>query len=366
MTIFLTIVRAVFILMTAAIGWAFVVDSGEALASQTWLALAIGLSIGVLVICADLLSPARRKLALLAGTFFGLIVGVIAGYALSFIVALLVQQLTSNSTLSGSQIESLTTYIQLLVYCTSTYFAISLVLQTKDDFRFIVPFFEFRKQTRGARPMLLDTSTLIDGRVAAVAESGVFESQLIVPGFVIQELQAVADQPDRQKRNRGRRGLDVMAKLQKSTKVDVITYETGGGHFDLSVDQRLVQLAKELEARVMTTDYNLNKVAQLAGIDVINLNELAVQLRPEALPGERMTVRIVKPGESPGQGVGYLEDGTMVVVEQARALVNEEVEFTVTNTVQTNAGKMIFGRMGDGASHQRSRAERTEPSTPRG
>jgi uncharacterized protein YacL len=189
----------------------FVVDSGEALASQTWLALAIGLSIGVLVICADLLSPARRKLALLAGTFFGLIVGVIAGYALSFIVALLVQQLTSNSTLSGSQIESLTTYIQLLVYCTSTYFAISLVLQTKDDFRFIVPFVEFRKQTRGARPMLLDTSTLIDGRVAAVAESGVFESQLIVPGFVIQELQAVADQPDRQKRNRGRRGLDVMA-----------------------------------------------------------------------------------------------------------------------------------------------------------
>jgi uncharacterized protein YacL len=360
MTIFLTIVRAIFVLMTAAIGWAFVVDAGEALASKTWLALAIGVSIGLLVVFIDLFSPARRKLALLAGTFFGLIVGVIAGYAMSFIVALLVGQLAGNSSLSGTSIASLTSYIQLLVYCASTYFAISLVLQTKDDFRFIVPFVEFRKQTRGARPLLLDTSVLIDGRVAAVAESGVFESQLIVPGFVIQELQSVADSPDRQKRNRGRRGLDVMSKLQKSTKIDLITYETGS-NFDLTVDQRLVQLAKELEARVVTTDYNLNKVAILAGIDVINLNELAVQLRPEALPGERMTVRIIKPGETPGQGVGYLEDGTMVVVEQARSMVNEEVEFTVTNTVQTNAGKMVFGRLGDSAPHRHPRGEAVAP-----
>ena len=151
-----------------------------------------------------------------------------------------------------------------------------------------------------------------------------------------------------------------MAKLQKSSKIDIITYETGS-NFDLSVDQRLVQLAKELEARVMTTDFNLNKVAQLAGIDVMNLNELAVQLRPEALPGERMTVRIIKAGESSGQGVGYLEDGTMVVIEQARAMMNEEVEFTVTNTVQTNAGKMIFGRVGDTATPRRTRGEVAEP-----
>ena len=360
MTIYLAIVRAVFVLLTAAVGFSFVVNSNAVFGSQTWLAQAIATSVAVLIICLDLLAPARRKLALFAGTFFGLIVGVIAGYALSFVVALLVGQLATRWGLATRQIESLTSYVQLLVYCTTTYFAISLVLQTKDDFRFIVPFVEFRKQTRGNRPMLLDTSALIDGRVAAVAEAGVFDSQLIVPGFVIHELQTVADSPDRQKRARGRRGLDVMARLQAAPKIDIITYETGN-NFEQSVDQRLVQLAKELEARVMTTDFNLNKVAQLAGIDVINLNDLAVKLRPEVLPGERMQVRIIKPGESANQGVGYLDDGTMVVVEQARGLVDQEVEFNVTNTVQTAAGKMIFGRIGDAAPPRRGRAEVAAP-----
>jgi uncharacterized protein YacL len=351
MSIFLTILRALFVLMMAGIGWNFV-------SGNTTLSVAIALTIGVLCVCIDILAPGRRKLGLFAGTFFGLLVGVIAGYALSFVVALVINQITFNSDLKPGQLESLTAFIQLIVYCATTYFSISFVMQTKDDFRFIVPYVEFRKQTRGARPILIDTSALIDGRVAAIVETGVFESQMIVPRFILQELQTVADSQDRLKRNRGRRGLDTLAKLQQSPKVDIHTYETGQGEPGEAVDQRLVRLAKELEARVMTTDYNLSKVAQLGGLDIININELATQLKPEVLPGERMVVRIIKPGESASQGVGYLDDGTMVVVEQAKSHVDQEVEFTVTNTVQTSAGKMIFGRISDGPSNGPSSGNR--------
>ncbi len=354
MSIFLVILRALFVLMMAGIGWNYVVPDEEGKTGYSPLTVAIGSTIGVLAILIDILAPSRRKLGLFAGTFFGLIVGVTAGYALSFVVALVVNQLTFNTDMDPDQRRMLTSFIQLLVYCATTYFSISFIMQTKDDFRFIVPYVEFRKQTRGPRPILLDTSALIDGRIAAIAETGVFESQMIVPRFVLQELQTVADSPDRLKRNRGRRGLDVLARLQKSPRIEIIIYETGQAEPTDAVDQRLMRLAKELEARVLTTDYNLNKVAQLGGIDVININELASHLKPEVLPGERMVVRIIKPGESPGQGVGYLDDGTMVVVEQARGHLNEDIEFNVTNTVQTSAGKMIFGRLVDAAPRGKS------------
>ncbi len=336
MSIFLTILRGLFVLIMAGIGWNFV-------GGNSYTSVAIGLAIGVVAVCIDILAPSRRKLSLFAGTFFGLTVGVIAGYALSFVVSLVVNQVTFNSTLTVDQRASLTAFVQLLAYCATTYFSISFVMQTKDDFRFIIPYVEFRRQMRGSRPLLLDTSVLIDGRISTIIETGVFESQMIVPRFVLQELQTVADSADRLKRNRGRRGLEVLAKLQQSAQSDLITYDTPTSH-DEPVDQRLISLATELEARLITTDYNLQKVAQLAGVNVININELAAKMKPEVLPGERLTVRIIKPGEGPNQGVGYLDDGTMVVIEQGRTHMNEELEFTVTNSVQTNAGKMIFGR----------------------
>ncbi|MBC7783171.1 MAG: PIN/TRAM domain-containing protein [Burkholderiales bacterium] len=359
MTIFLTILRGLFILVMAAIGWGFVIDQKQPLAGSTRLSMAIALTIGLLALFADIVAPARRKLALFAGSFFGLVVGVLAGYALSFVVGLIVAQLTINSTLRSDQIEGITAFAQILTYCVATYFSISFVLQTKDDFRFIIPYVEFRKQTRGSRPILLDTSALIDGRIVGIAKAGVFEGQFIVPRFVLIELQAVADSPDRLKRNRGRRGLDMLAKLQDLPKIEVITYDAERSRSDESVDQQLMRLATELEARVLTTDFNLDKVAQLAGIDVININQLASQMKPDVLPGERLLVRIVKPGESANQGVGYMDDGTMVVVEQARQHLNEEIEFVITNTVQTNAGKMIFGRLADAPPAPRQRVEKS-------
>ena len=338
----LHVLRALFVLLIAAAGWFYISHPGG-----RWLAMPLAVGLGVLFVAIDVLSP-RRKLAIFAGTFFGLIVGLLIAYGLSFAVELIVDQYTATvmqHPLNPAELRATKQFVDLLVGIVCCYLAISFILQTKDDFRFIIPYVEFSKQTKGARPMLLDTSVLIDGRIADIAETGIIESHLVVPQFVVDELQAVADSADRLKRNRGRRGLDVLAKLRASTKAEVVLYELPREE-EGSVDQKLVHLAKTLAARVLTNDYNLNKVAQLSGVDVININDLSTALRPVVVPGEKMRVVIVKPGEEAGQGVGYLEDGTMVVVEHARANINEEIEFIVTRALQTSAGRMIFGRLG--------------------
>jgi len=236
--------------------------------------------------------------------------------------------------------------IKLMLGIVCCYLAISFVLQTKDDIRFVIPYVEFTKQSRGARPLILDTSVIIDGRIADICETRIIDSALMIPRFVLQELQSIADSSDKLKRNRGRRGLDMLNKLQTNDKVEIKisdarlpSIEEGG-----DVDQKLVALAKKIEGRVVTNDYNLNKIATLRGVDVININDLANAMKPVVMPGEAVTVRIIKPGEEAGQGVGYLEDGTMVVAEGSRDKINEDVTLTVTSVLQTSAGRMIFGR----------------------
>src|SRR5207247_894436 len=231
------------------------------------------------------------------------------------------------------------------------YIAISTLLQTKDEFRFIIPYVEFSKQVKGGRSMVLDTSVIIDGRIADICDTRIIDTKLIVPRFVLQELQSIADSSDKLKRNRGRRGLDMLKRMQNNPKVELQMHEGNLPQFRdiLKVDERLVVLAKALDARVVTNDFNLNKIAQLQGVEVINLNEVANALKSVALPGETMLVRVVKQGDQVGQGVGYLDDGTMVVVEQGRSAIGHEVTITVTSVLQTNAGRMIFGRI-DGKS----------------
>ncbi|HEX7008419.1 MAG TPA: PIN domain-containing protein, partial [Phycisphaeraceae bacterium] len=224
------------------------------------------------------------------------------------------------------------------------YLGISLVLQTKDDFRFVIPYVEFAKQIRGNRPTLLDTSVIVDGRVLDIVQTKVMQGLLVVPKFVLNELQAIADSADKLRRARGRRGLEILQKLQECPIVDVSIEETDPAEEGATVDQKLILLAQRLQARIMTNDYNLNKVATLRGVDVINLNDLAKAMRPVVLPGEHLSVKVVKPGEGPAQGVGYLEDGTMVVVEGGRHHLGQEVNLVVTSTLQTSAGRMIFGR----------------------
>jgi uncharacterized protein YacL len=237
--------------------------------------------------------------------------------------------------------------LSLIITVICCYIAISTLLQTKDEFRFIIPYVEFSKQVKGSKSLVLDTSVIIDGRIADICDTRFIDTKLIVPRFVLQELQSVADSSDKLKRNRGRRGLDMLKRMQNNPKVELQMHEANlpvlrDVH---KVDERLVVLAKALDARVVTNDYNLNKIAQLQGVEVINLNELANALKSVALPGELMTVRVVKAGDQVGQGVGYLEDGTMVVVEHGRSAIGQEVSITVTSVLQTPAGRMIFGRI---------------------
>ena len=203
---------------------------------------------------------------------------------------------------------------------------------------------------------LLDTSVIIDGRIADVAETGFLDGVLVIPQFVLRELQLVADSSDSLKRNRGRRGLEVLQRIQKiSGNFQVIIVEDDFPHIR-EVDLKLIELGKQYEARIVTNDFNLNKVAQVRGVGVLNINELANSLKPVVLPGETMRVFILKEGKEYNQGVAYLDDGTMVVVDNARRMISKNVDVLVTSVLQTTVGKMIFGKYNDG-SNDRTRAE---------
>jgi uncharacterized protein YacL len=190
---------------------------------------------------------------------------------------------------------------------------------------------------------LLDTSVIIDGRIADVAETGFLDGIFVVPQFVLWELQLVADSADSLKRNRGRRGLDVLQRVQKMANLDVQIIEADYPKVK-DVDLKLIQLARDMDAKIVTNDFNLNKLAQLQGVTVLNINELANALKPIVLPGETMKVFILKEGKEYNQGVAYLDDGTMVVVDNARRYISKTIEISVTSVLQTTAGKMIFGR----------------------
>ena len=203
---------------------------------------------------------------------------------------------------------------------------------------------------------ILDTSVIIDGRIADIAETGFLDGTLVVPQFVLRELQLVADSADSMKRNRGRRGLDILQKIQKMAELNVQIVEEDFPNVR-EVDMKLIELAKVFDCKIVTNDFNLNKVAQLHGVHVLNINELANALKPIVLPGEAMRVFILKEGKEYNQGVAYLDDGTMVVVDNARKMISKTIDITVTSVLQTTAGKMIFGRF-----DERSHAAHEKPA----
>ena len=294
--------------------------------------------LGFLLVLADMLWR-RKRLQVLSGLFFGALAGMVIAYGLSLVVDIGVKVFEVRD-------DQIVQLIKGIVGAATVFLCVSFVLQTKDDFRFIIPYVEFTRQAKGVRPMLLDTSVIIDGRIADILETCVTDSEIIVPRFVLNELQTLADSKDNLKRARGRRGLDILAQLQGSKSVDVRIMDPGAAAVEKAsgVDEKLVALARQLDGRVITNDFNLNKVARLRGVNVVNVNDLANAMRAVYLPGEPLKVRIVRPGEEAGQGVGYLQDGTMVVAEQARDFVGKEIEITVTSALQTSAGRMIFGR----------------------
>ena len=201
----------------------------------------------------------------------------------------------------------------------------------------------FREPGPTKRYRILDTSVIIDGRIGDICETGFLDGTLVIPQFVLKELQLVADSADSMKRNRGRRGLDILQKVQKMSGVDVMISDIDFPEVR-EVDLKLIELARTLQGKIVTNDFNLNKVAQLRGVDVLNINELANSLKPVVLPGEFMKVFILKEGKEYNQGVAYLDDGTMVVVDNARRMISRNIDIVVTSVLQTTAGKMIFGR----------------------
>lgn len=201
----------------------------------------------------------------------------------------------------------------------------------------------FQEKSVGRSYKILDTSVIIDGRIADICDTGFIEGNLVVPQFVLKELQQIADSPDQLKRQRGRRGLDILDRLQRSSQVSVVISELDFPEIN-DVDSKLIELARQLDGKIITNDINLNKVAKLRGIAVLNINELANAMRPVVLPGETMRVFILKEGKEKDQGVGYLDDGTMVVVDNSRKMIGQTIDITVTSVLQTTVGKMIFGR----------------------
>jgi uncharacterized protein YacL len=350
----LWVLRGLFVLLMVAASLA-VGHGSDATSQYSYLGVLAAIIVSVVLVGLDFFLT-RKSLAAISGAFLGLVAGMVFAYGLSLIVDLMVDlyfpslipepQKLRDGTIIPGQASPLISAIKLMLGVISCYLTISFILQTKDDVRFVIPYVEFARQTRGARPLILDTSVIIDGRIADICDTRIIDSPIFIPRFVLQELQAIADSADKLKRNRGRRGLDMLNKLQTNDKVEIRISDTRLPSIEEAgdVDQKLVALAKKVDGRVVTNDYNLNKIAQIRGVDVININDLANALKPVVMPGETLTVRIIKPGEEMGQGVGYLEDGTMIVAENCREKINEEVTLTVTSVLQTSAGRMIFGR----------------------
>jgi uncharacterized protein YacL len=211
---------------------------------------------------------------------------------------------------------------------------------------------------------ILDTSVIIDGRIADIAETGFLDGTIVIPQFVLRELQLVADSADSMKRNRGRRGLDILQRVQKMAHLNVQILEDDFPHVR-DVDMKLIELAKVYDCKIVTNDFNLNKMAQLHGVEVLNINELANALKPIVLPGETMRVFILKEGKEYNQGVAYLDDGTMVVVDNAKRLISKTVDITVTSVLQTTAGKMIFGRFDERVHTIYDKTQHTDKHTDR-
>ncbi|MCS7167511.1 MAG: PIN/TRAM domain-containing protein [Gemmatales bacterium] len=353
----LNILRGVYVAMIIGVATGLAIQSSAWLPAETgwsqyalWATFGAILLIGLSVVALDIFIP-KKDITTFSAVYLGLLVGLSLAYLLSSGLRPILEP-TLNQQVWG--------LIQLFLAFLFCYLCVSTLLQTKNDFRFIIPYVEFSRQVKGPKPLLLDTSVIIDGRIADIADTRLLDCKMIVPRFVLRELQNIADANDPLRRKRGRRGLDILKRLQTNPHIEVEVLESDPAELaDIGdVDQRLVRLAKNLGARIITTDFSLNKIAQVEGVEVVNMNDLANAVRVAALPGETLHIRLIRPGEQPGQAVGWLEDGTMVVAEQGRSYIGQEVTITVTSVHQSPAGRMIFGRV------ERPAASQPVESTP--
>jgi uncharacterized protein YacL len=345
----LWILRACFAIVAIGIG-ASLANYSRVSGSTAILVVLLFVAAVIISISVDIAFK-NKRIDLISSVYFGILIGLfltyIAGLALeplfdSYRASYEAASGENRPTMPPDLLRWVITSLAGSIIC---YFCISMLWQTKDDFRFIIPYVEFSKEAKGIKPYILDTSVIIDGRIADIVETGVIDNPLIMPRFVLVELQNIADSSDKLRRARGRRGLDVLNRLRNNADVDLKMFERELPEMEgESVDSKLLILARHLDGKIVTGDFNLNKVAKLQNVKVINLNEIANSIKPVFLPGEMISVKIVKAGEEPGQGIGYLDDGTMVVVEEGRGHIGSTVDITVTSMLQTSAGRMVFGK----------------------
>ena len=333
----LVVLRAIFV--AVSVGIAVLMFSTpmirQAPAWVPWAVLVGMIALPLTVIGID--SSLRRKdLTVITAIYFGLLVGVFLTY---------IAVLALTPILAANSDNPVASWLPLILGMILCYICTSLLLQTRDDFRFLIPYVEFARDVKGLRPNILDASAIVDGRIADLAETGLFQSRFVVPSFVVDELQQAAESSDKQRRTRGRRGLDVLAHMRENKTVDIeVLAPVDETDADSSEEQRVVAMARRLSGRIITNDQNVVKVASVRSVQALNVNDVALSLKPTFVPGDMLDVRLVKPGEGAGQGVGYLDDGTMVVVEGGRDQIGRLVHASVTSTLQTSAGRLVFAK----------------------
>lgn len=329
------VIRILLVLACSISGAAIAYYTADSKSSYLILQLIAGLIIGSFVAFLVIrLEKDLRKISLkiilggVIGMIIGLLIALILGFGLN-----LVSKIREN--------QQILPWIYLLLTGILGYLGLVLGSKKIEEFNFRTPGVKTDSDNR-----ILDTSVIIDGRIADICDSGFMDGEIIVPRFVLNELQLVADSSDSIKRSRGRRGLDILNRMQKSSNITIKIIEQDFPKIK-GVDAKLVALAQKMNAKLLTNDFNLNKVAELQGVRVLNINELANSMKPVVLPGEQMSVKIIKEGKESGQGVGYLDDGTMIIVDGAQKLLNANVEVIVTSMLQTTAGRMIFSELKD-------------------
>ncbi|MFH0731431.1 MAG: PIN domain-containing protein [Candidatus Omnitrophota bacterium] len=332
MTIFF--IRIFFAVISTAVGYQIGLIFEQYNSYWPFVGMVGGAVVALLIIFAEF-SLRRISIRGLSAGVFGLLFGLLMSKILtdSFILRSIDQL---NETLALIMQVVLT-----LIFC---YLGMTIAIRGKDEFSLVIPYVKFSRQDKDEEIIILDTSVIIDGRIADICDTHFIHGRFIIPRFVLKELQQIADSQDSLKRNRGRRGLDILNRMQKKPHVDVKIHEEDFADIP-EVDSKLVKLSKILNARIFTNDYNLNKVAELQGVTVLNINELANALKPVMLPGEIVEVKVIKEGKEQNQGIGYLDDGTMIVVESGRQLIGQTKSVVVTSVLQTAAGRMIFAKV---------------------
>lgn len=323
----LLFIRVFFLIISGVVG-----SQIGLIKQQPFLGFGLGCFLGLVLIVVEA-NMQRVSVRGLSSMVFGLILGMVMAKLITDILALLPLE------------EVFQLLLKVVLTLVFSYLGAVMALRGKDEFNIIIPYVRFQRQDYNENVVLLDTSAIIDGRIADLCKSHFFQARMVVPRFVLQELQRIADSEDSLKRQRGRRAMEILRSMQKDPQVDLKIHEDDILPGNQDVDTKLVRLAKVLEAKICTTDFNLNRVAEIQGVKILNINELANTLKAVVLPGETLEVRLIKEGKEPEQAVAYLDDGTMIVVSDARKLIGKKVKIDVSSVLQTQAGRMIFAKL---------------------